>query len=153
MEFMPATLCAQESDMLIARIEDHFEMHGFGLFAAELKETGTFIGFVGLSVPSFEAPFMPAVEIGWRIGFDHWGNGLATEGAQAVVNYAFETLKLPGLVSFTVPQNIRSRRVMEKIGMTHDPADDFDHPRLVAGHPLQRHVLYRLNATDLLPGR
>lgn len=139
--------------MLIARIEDHFEMHGFGLFAAELKETGTFIGFVGLSVPSFEAPFMPAVEIGWRIGFDHWGNGLATEGAQAVVNYAFETLKLPGLVSFTVPQNIRSRRVMEKIGMTHDPADDFDHPRLVAGHPLQRHVLYRLNATDLLPGR
>lgn len=145
MEFMPGLLSPQDSDDLIDRIEQHFDRHGFGVFAAELTADKSFIGFIGLNIPSYDAPFMPAVEIGWRLAFDSWGHGLATEGARAVVRHAFESLLLPSLVSFTVPHNLRSRRVMEKIGMVHDPAADFDHPNLQTGHPLRRHVLYRMN--------
>ena len=143
MEFMPDTLSRIESDRLADRVEAHFRKHRFGLYAAETRGH-TFIGFIGLSVPSFEAHFTPCIEIGWRLSPDYWGRGLATEGARAVVRYAFETLRLQEIVSFTVPANTRSRRVMEKLGMTHDPSDDFDHPGLPPGHPLRRHVLYRL---------
>jgi len=145
MEFMPALLTAEESDAMAARIQQHFERYGFGLFAAESLADHAFLGFIGLSTPGFDAPFMPAVEIGWRLAADSWGRGLATEGASAVLSYAFSTLGIPSVVSFTVPQNLRSRRVMEKLGMVHNPADDFDHPRLPPGHPLRRHVLYRLH--------
>jgi RimJ/RimL family protein N-acetyltransferase len=144
MEFMPSLLSPAESDALVDRAQAHFYRHGYGPFAAELIENHSFIGFIGLSVPNFDAPFMPAVEVGWRLAFDSWGRGFATEGARAVVSFGFENLGLDNLVSFTVPSNLRSRRVMEKIGMTHDPCDDFDHPRLPEGHPLRRHVLYRL---------
>ena len=143
MEFFPECLTRAQSDSLVERINEHFRKHGFGLFAAELREDQTFIGFVGLAVPSFEAHFTPCVEIGWRVAADYWGRGLATEGARAVVKYAFDELALDALVSFTVPGNIRSRRVMEKIGMTHNASEDFDHPNLPEGHPLRRHVLYR----------
>jgi len=146
MEFFPAVLTRQETDAGIARFEQHFDRHGFGFYAAELIEPKTFIGFIGLAVPNFEAPFMPAVEIGWRLAFAHWGRGLATEGARAAVHHAFETLKLPGLVSFTSTANLRSRRVMEKICMFHDPTADFGHPRIPEGHALRRHVLYRLES-------
>ena len=146
MKFMPGFLAPEVSDKLINRIEEHFDRHGFGLFAAELLAERKLIGFIGLSVPPLEAPFMPAVEIGWRLAFDSWGRGLATEGARAVVHYSFENLSLTSLVSFTVPENLRSRRVMQKLGMTHDPADDFDHPSLPHSHPLRRHVLYRLDS-------
>ena len=149
MEFMPGTLPPQISDNLIARIERHFDEHGFGLFAAELREDQTFLGFIGLSVPLFDAAFMPSVEIGWRLAAGYWGRGLASEGARAVVRYASGDLGLPSLVSFTVPQNLRSRRVMEKLGMTHDPADDFDHPSLPPRHAMRRHVLYRLGRPDI----
>jgi RimJ/RimL family protein N-acetyltransferase len=145
MEFMPRQLAPEASDDMIVRIEQHFDRHGFGLFAAELIAEKAFLGFIGLSVPAFDAPFMPAVEIGWRLAAEYWGQGLATEGARAVARHAFETAGLASLVSFTVPQNLRSRRVMEKLGMAHDPSDDFDHPRLPEGHPLRRHVLYRLH--------
>lgn len=144
MEFMPAPLSPDVSDALMARIENHFDRPGFGLFAVELLEDATLAGFIGLSVPAFDAPFVPAVEVGWRLAFECWGRGLATEGARAVVRHGFETLGLDSVVSFTVPANLRSQRVMEKIGMKHDPCDDFDHPRLPEGHPLRRHVLYRL---------
>ena len=99
----------------------------------------------GVSIPAFEARFMPAVEIGWRLDPAFWNRGLATEGARAVLRYAFDFLELKEVVSFTVPDNFASRRVMEKLGMTRDPADDFDYPRLPAGHRLRRHVLYRLS--------
>jgi RimJ/RimL family protein N-acetyltransferase len=145
MEFFPALLTPEETDLIIASIEQHFDHRGFGLYAAELIETNAFIGFIGLSVPAFEAPFMPAVEIGWRLAYDYWGRGLATEGAREAVRHAFDTLLLPGLVSFTVSANLRSRRVMENIGMVHDSAGDFDHPGLPEGHRLRRHVLYRLD--------
>jgi RimJ/RimL family protein N-acetyltransferase len=144
MEFMPECMTRAESDLLLDRINGHFKKHGFGLFAAELREERLFIGFIGLTVPSFEAHFTPCVEIGWRLAADDWGRGLATQGARAVAKYAFAGLELDELVSFTVPANIRSRRVMGKIGMTHNSADDFDHPGLPEGHPLRRHVLYRL---------
>jgi RimJ/RimL family protein N-acetyltransferase len=151
MEFMPALLSSAESDLLADRIEGHFRKHGFGLYALELLQERLFIGFAGLSIPSFQAHFTPCVEIGWRLSAEHWGRGLATEAAGAVMRHAFESLALDELVSFTVPANIRSRRVMEKIGMTHDPADDFDHPSLPEGHPLRRHVLYRLSSPSHEP--
>jgi RimJ/RimL family protein N-acetyltransferase len=145
MEFLPGPLSAEASDAMIDRIEHDFELHGFGLFAAELRADQSFLGYIGLAVPRFEAHFMPAVEIGWRIAAEHWGSGLATEGAREVLRFGFESFGLDSIVSFTVPANIRSIRVMEKLGMTHDPADDFDHPRFPEGHSLRRHVLYRLH--------
>jgi len=150
MEFMPACLSRHESDLLIDQLEDHFRKLNFGLYAVELRETRAFIGFLGLATPRFEAHFTPCVEIGWRLSADHWGRGLATEGARAVARHAFEVLRLDALVSFTAPANIRSRRVMEKIGMIHDPSGDFDYPGLPEGHPLRRHVLYRLRLSGVL---
>jgi RimJ/RimL family protein N-acetyltransferase len=144
MEFLPQRLSAPESDRMVDRIEEHFRKHGFGLFAAELRRERRFIGYVGLHVPAFQAQFTPCVEIGWRLAADDWGRGLATEGARAVVRHAFEGLGLDSLVSFSVPANVRSIRVMEKIGMSRDPAEDFDHANLPEGHALRRHVLYRL---------
>ena len=149
MEFYPSPLSTEESNQMIDRAEAHFRQHGFGPFAAELRATGDFIGYVGLLVPRFQAAFTPCVEIGWRLASDSWGSGLATEGARAVVRFAFQELALDQIVSFTVPANLRSRRVMEKLCMTHDPRDDFDHPLLPAEHPLRRHVLYRLTRPPL----
>jgi RimJ/RimL family protein N-acetyltransferase len=148
MEFFPDPLSREESDLLMGRIEAHFEQHGFGLYAVELRRNHLFIGYVGLAVPTFQAAFTPCVEIGWRLAADYWGEGLATEGARRMVRYAFEDLRLDALVSFTVPGNTRSRRVMTKLGMTHDPAEDFDHPNLPEGHALRRHVLYRLRRAE-----
>jgi RimJ/RimL family protein N-acetyltransferase len=144
MEFMPAILSRDESDRVADRIEAHFRERGFGLYAAEMRDDQSFIGFIGLAIPCFQAAFTPCVEIGWRLSPDRWGKGLATEGARAVVREAFDILQIKELVSFTVPRNFRSRRVMEKLGMTHDPSNDFDHPNVADGHPLRRHVLYRL---------
>ena len=143
MEFMPKVLEAAESDALMDRMERHFEEHGFGLFAVELKGDGEFIGFVGLSVPGFEAAFMPAVEIGWRLAAEYWGQGLATEAAREALRYAFDVVGLASVVSFTVPANVRSLRVMERIGM--QMVGEFEHPRLPVGHVLRRHLLYRVS--------
>ncbi len=144
MEHLPAALSRAESDAMIDRMEEHFEGHGFGAWAVEIPGVTPFAGFIGLFVPCFEAHFTPCVEIGWRLDEPYWGHGYATEGALAVTTFGFNVLHLNEIVSFTVPSNTRSRRVMEKIGMTHTPADDFDHPSLPAGHRLRRHVLYRL---------
>jgi ribosomal-protein-alanine N-acetyltransferase len=131
-------------DAGIQRIKAHFAEHGFGWWAVEVPGIAPFIGFIGLAVPRFEAPFMPAIEVGWRLASAHWGKGYATEGARAALEFGFTQLGLEEIVSFTVPANARSLRVMERLGMTHDPAEDFDHPRLPEGHTLRRHVLYRL---------
>lgn len=129
---------------MVDRIEAQQLARGFTLYAAELLVSGDFIGFIGLSVPTFEAHFTPCVEIGWRLAAAYWNRGLATEGARAVLRHGFEALGLAEVVAFTVPGNLASRRVMEKIGMTHDPGEDFEHPRLPEGHALRRHVLYRV---------
>jgi len=143
MEHFPSVLTTAESDATIDRIQAHFERHGFGLWAVEVCDQIPFIGFVGLAVPPFEASFTPCVEVGWRLIAQSWGNGYATEAARAAVAFGFGPLGLQEILSFAVPENVRSRRVMERLGMTHDPADDFDHP----AHPSRRrHVLYRLRA-------
>ena len=142
MRYFPATLSRTESDAMADRIQSALNQRKWGLFAAELRSKQAFIGFIGLSVPGFEAFFTPCVEIGWRLAREHWNQGLATEGARAIARFAFENLKLPSIVSFTAEENLPSRRVMEKIGMRHEA--DFDHPKLAQGHPLRRHVLYRL---------
>ncbi|MEZ4749899.1 MAG: GNAT family N-acetyltransferase [Bdellovibrionota bacterium] len=144
MEFYPGTLNGDQSDDIIKRAEKHFEAHGFGLFAVERQDEGDFIGFVGLQHVPFEAHFTPAVEIGWRVAFEHWNQGYATEAALAVLHYAESELKLKEVVALTYTGNHRSRRVMEKLGMVYDPKSDFDnpHPQLVDSW-LKPHVLYR----------
>jgi RimJ/RimL family protein N-acetyltransferase len=148
--FLPGALSREASDAMAERIEAHFQEHGFGLWALEIPGITRFAGFVGLSIPRFEAPFTPCIEIGWRLDAEYWNRGYATEGARAALAFAFQSLQVEEVVSFTVPGNIRSRRVMEKIGMTRSASDDFDHPALPEGHPLRRHVLYRVRRP---PGR
>lgn len=137
------TLTREESDAQAARLQAHIDAHGFGFWAVEAPGAAPFIGFVGLLRVSFAAPFAPAVETGWRLAREHWRRGYATEAARAALAHAFGPLGLFEVVSFAVPGNMTSRRVMERIGMRHDPGDDFDHPNLPEGHPYRRHVLYR----------
>ncbi|MBN8827716.1 MAG: GNAT family N-acetyltransferase [Sphingobacteriia bacterium] len=144
MEFMPKLLTKQEVNEWIERIKLHFKNNNFGMFACELKETKKFIGYIGLQNVAFEASFTPCVEVAWRLASDHWGKGLATEGAKRVLEFAFNDLKLKEVLAFTVPKNLPSRRVMEKLGMTHDPKENFNHPKLPLEHPLSLHVLYRI---------
>jgi RimJ/RimL family protein N-acetyltransferase len=147
-EFFPNVLNASESAAQMQQARDHLAQHGFGPWAVEVRGGAPFIGFIGLSVPTFDAHFTPCVEVGYRLAFDAWGQGYATEGAQAVLRYGFQSLALPEIVSFTTERNRRSRRVMDRLRMHHNPADDFDHPNLPDNHPLRRHVLYRLRADD-----
>lgn len=142
MEHFPSTLSREQSVAGVDWIGKHFAEHGYGFWAVEAPGQAPFLGFIGLAVPAFETSFTPCVEIGWRLARPWWGRGLATEGAQAALSYGFEQLGLAEIVSFTVPGNVRSRRVMAKLGMRH--TEDFEHPRIEPGHPLRRHVLYRL---------
>jgi len=144
-EYLPGPLSREESDALVASIEAHIDRYGFGLWAVEIGKAASFAGFVGLSVPRFDAHFTPCVEIGWRLSAQHWGHGYATEAARAVLGIGFAELGLEEIVSFTVQANERSRRVMQRVGMSHDRADDFNHPLLPDRHPLRRHVLYRVH--------
>jgi len=146
--YFPVRLTRAESDQLIARIEAGFDRRGYGLWALELRTTGEFIGFTGLDIPSFKAHFTPAVEVGWRLVRSAWHQGYATEAGRASLAVGFEEAGLDEIVSFTSTVNSRSRAVMERIGMTHDPADDLDHPKLEAGDRLSRHVLYRISVRD-----
>lgn len=149
MEFFPSLLSREESDQMVKRMQTKIEKRGWGWFAVSLKANEKFIGFIGMNdvdKASFPVHFAPTVEVGWRLAYPFWGKGFATEGALACLKYGFETLKLDEIVSFTAVQNMRSRAVMERIGMHHNSQDDFDHPKLPEGHPLRRHVLYRLEA-------
>ncbi|TDD44430.1 N-acetyltransferase [Kribbella antibiotica] len=145
MEHFPNVVSRQDSDALIDRASAAIAEHGWGLWAVEVRETGEFIGFTGLSIPTFEAVFLPGVEIGWRLAKGAWGNGYAPEAARAALAYGFGPAGLQEILSFTATTNLPSQRVMQKIGMIRDEAGDFDHPRLPAGHRLQRHVLYRIS--------
>jgi RimJ/RimL family protein N-acetyltransferase len=151
MEFFPRCLSRDESDGAAIRIQRAIEQRGWGFWAVEVKGTAPFIGFVGVSAPGFTAHFTPCVEIGWRLAKEHWGQGYASEAAAACLRFGFEKLTLQQIVAFTVPLNKRSIAVMERIGMSRNPADDFDHPNLPPGDPLQRHVLYRMNRSDWDP--
>ncbi len=142
MEYFPATLSRAQSDALIERVEQCFAAHGFGLWAVELPGEATCAGFLGLWPVEPELPFAPAVELGWRLGRAFWGRGLATEGASAAIAFA-RARALSPLLAYTAASNMRSRRLMERLGMRRDPAEDFTHPAIPARHPLARHVLYR----------
>jgi RimJ/RimL family protein N-acetyltransferase len=145
MEHFPATLRREESDDLADRIAAGLDERGWGLWAVEIPGTVAFAGFIGLNPATFAAPFTPAVEVGWRLAREHWGSGYATEGARAALTFGFDALALEEIVSFTTHGNARSRRVMERLGMHRDPADDFDNPNVPDGDPLRPHVLYRLD--------
>ena len=145
MEHFPGLLTREESDELVDRFAQRWAEDGLGLWALERRDDGSFIGFAGLAPPRFEAVFTPAVEVGWRLAVDAWGHGYATEAAREALQFGFEERNLDEILSWTVPANVRSRAVMERLGLTHDPADDFDHPNIPVGSPLRRHVLYRLS--------
>ncbi|MBX7115022.1 MAG: GNAT family N-acetyltransferase [Myxococcaceae bacterium] len=150
-EHFPSLLSNDKSDELAGKLEREIAERGYGFWAVEVPGVTPFAGFVGLSMPDFKAHFTPSVEIGWRLAWDHWGQGYATEAARAAVAFAFGKLQLPELVSYTVPANVRSRWVMEKLGFTRRAEEDFDHPALGEGHPMRRHVLYRLSREQWAP--
>jgi RimJ/RimL family protein N-acetyltransferase len=150
MEFFPSPMTRARSDALVDRIRAVFAQLGYGLWAVEVRATGAFAGFVGLHPAPDAFPSAPAMEIGWRLARPHWGQGFATEAARTVIDFAFGPAGLTELVSYTTVTNVRSQNVMRKLGMTHDPADDFDNP-LVAGWWGAPHVVYRLKAADWPP--
>ncbi len=148
MEYFPATLTREESDQVAKRMSDKIDEQGWGFWAVSIRDGADFIGIVGIcQVPTIFS-FAPAVEIGWRLAHEFWGQGYALEGAQASLQFGFDSLNLSEIVSFTTTENRRSRKVMEKLGMHRLPADDFDNPKLPMGHPLCPHVLYRINQTE-----
>lgn len=144
MAFYPSTLTREQSDAAARRFQQGLAKDGFGLYAVEVKSTRDFIGYVGLTRAEFAAPFTPAVEVGWRLARDAWGHGYATEAARACIACGFSEFGFAELISFTTRANRRSIAVMERIGMTRQPDDDFEHPVLPAGHRLGPHVLYRI---------
>lgn len=151
-EFLRGSLTMEQVNDFIPAVNSHGDKHGYTLWAACLKKTGELMGFIGLNYTDWESHFTPAVEVGWRLGSQYWGKGFATEGAKASLEYGFKQCGLKEIISFTVPANIRSIRVMEKIGLKRDLNGDFTHPKLAADHPLSQHVLYRLRADEYLQG-
>lgn len=146
MKYFPRTLSREESDQMVRRIEQHYEDRGFCFWAVEIKGITPFAGFIGLNVPTYKTDFAPFVEVGWRLAAAYWRQGYATEGARASLRYGFEELGLDEIVSYTVPDNLPSRGVMEKVGMVRSADEDFEHPSLPTGHRLRQHVLYRMSA-------
>lgn len=144
MRHFPSALDREASDAVFDRLRAAVDEQGWGLWAVERLDTGQLLGFTGLSVPRHPLPFMPCVEVGWRLARPAWGHGFATEAAREALRVGFDELGLDEVVSFAVVGNTASRAVMDRLGMTRDPADDFDHPALPVGDPLRRHVLYRL---------
>lgn len=152
-EFLNGPLTRAESDAMVDRIRTSWAGKGYGLWAVEVIGGPEFIGYVGLWDALFEAPFTPAIEVGWRLGRGAWGHGYATEAARAALAYGYATLGLPEVLSFTAATNLRSRAVMERIGMVRDPGGDFEHPKVPADSPLRHHVLYRLTPEAIAQSR
>jgi len=146
MEHFPQPLSAERSDAIMDAWQAHVAEHGWGFWAVERTLDGAFIGAVGIATATFPAHFTPAVEIGWRLLKPYWRKGYTLEAARESLRFGFEELRLPEIVAFTLPANLPSRGVMERLGMSRDPADDFEHPSVEAGHPMRHHVLYRLRA-------
>jgi RimJ/RimL family protein N-acetyltransferase len=144
MEFFPSVSERFEAEAMAARLRERLEQNAYGWWVVEVKGGPLFAGAISLQDVPFESHFTPALEVGWRLVHDRWGHGYATEGAHAALDYAFGTLGHHEVVAMTAAVNLRSQRVMQRLGMTHDPADDFDHPRLPEGDRLRRHVLYRI---------
>lgn len=146
MEFFPHPYHREQADEVAARLRAQLDRDGYGWWVAEIKRGSPFAGVVALQDVPFQAAFTPAKEIGWRFAHAFWGRGYATEAAAAALSFAFDELGWSEVVAMTAALNVRSQRVMQRLGMTHDPADDFDHPRIAQGHPLRPHVLYRVTS-------
>jgi RimJ/RimL family protein N-acetyltransferase len=144
MEHFPALHDRSQSEASAARFRDRLERDGYGWWPIEVKGGAAFAGVILLQAIPFESHFTPAIEVGWWLAHEHWGNGYATEGARAALDFAFNELQRTEVVAITTPVNVRSQRVMQRLGMTRDPRDDFEHPWIAEGHRLRTHVLYRL---------
>ena len=144
MRYFPSLPSREQSEAFLVRQRALIEQRGWGLWALDVD--GTFAGFAGLATPSFAAPFMPCVEVGWRLRPEYWGRGIGHQVGLQSLDHAFRVLKLPEIVSFTASVNARSRRLMERLGLAHDAAGSFDHPSIPEGHELRPHVLYRKKA-------
>jgi RimJ/RimL family protein N-acetyltransferase len=151
MVHFPGVVSRAGSATHLARMKAHWAAHGFGLFALMRNSDAAFLGFTGLTRPSYETPFTPCVEVGWRLTRAAWGKGYAHEAAQACLDWGFGALKLPEIVSFTARENLRSIALMQRLGMVRDPEEDFEHPMLARGHRLSPHVLYRLQNPEAQP--
>jgi len=147
-EFLPGAMTTAQVEAFIRSHNAMCDRHRTCYFAAEVKETGELAGFIGLKYQDFDQPFAPCFELGWRLASRYWGKGYATEGARAAMQHGFDVLGLEEIVSFTVPENTRSRNVMERLGMHRDEAGDFAHPALPADHRLSQHVLYRIRKNE-----
>lgn len=143
-EFLRHNYTCELAESQTVTMRERLQLHGYGWWVVEVRGGAPFAGVIALQEVPFDAPFTPAREIGWRFAREHWGHGYATEGARAALEFAFERLRWDEVVAFTAASNERSRRVMERLGMSYDPRDDFDHPRIDAPDPLRRHVLYRI---------
>ena len=153
MRYFPDRPDHEKSARMLTRIMATMERHGFGFWALERLEDNGFVGFAGLLCPAFHTHFTPCIEVGWRLKRSSWGQGYATEAGQASLDFAFDRLGIDEVVSMAVVDNLPSRRVMERLGMTRRPEDDFSHPKLPFDHPLRPHVLYRLNRQTWARGR
>ena len=149
MEYFPEVYSAQKTRSSVARVSDTIDKNGWGFWAAERRDSGEFIGFIGINPLEKGFPFAPCVEIGWRLAVEHWQHGFATEGALAAMAYGFEQAKLDEIVAMTAVANFRSEKVMQKLGM-HNAQQNFMHPNVTTGHPLSEHVLYRLTRAQWL---
>jgi RimJ/RimL family protein N-acetyltransferase len=148
MRYMPRHLSRAESDAFAAACQAQIAARGWDRWAVARRDSGDFVGAVGLSRATFAAAFTPCIEVAWRLRREQWGQGFATEAAAAALEFGFTRLELPEVLAFTVPANRASRAVMERLGMRHHPAEDFEHPRVPPGHALRAHVLYRLTRAD-----
>lgn len=144
MEYLPRVLDEKSTKRHMKEFQEHFKKHGYGFYVLETKDTGEFVGFVGLENTDFKAKFTPAIELAWRLDYEYWGQGYASEAARAVIDHAFNKLKMPEIVSFTVHDNTRMIHVLEKLGMKYQKGQDFDYPALKKGHPLGRFILYKI---------
>ncbi len=148
MEFYPSVMAREESDALAIKFQKEFNERGYGFWAVEVPGIADFIGYVGLNYWNLEMPFAPCIDIGWRLDSSFWGHGYATEGAEASLHYGFKMLELSEIVSMATIGNARSKKVMERLGMKSDPAENFEHPKVPKGDPLSWRVLYRLSNAD-----
>lgn len=149
-EFLLNPITMKQVNDFILVMNNHSDEYGYTLWATELKQTGELMGYIGLNYTDWKSHFTPAVEVGWRLGSQYWGKGYATEGAKASMDYGFKKCDLKEIVSFTIAENVRSIRVMEKIGLKRDVNGNFAHPKLPASHPWSQHILYRLKINEYL---
>ena len=152
MRYFPNIMTREKTQQLIEKARRKTREDGYCFGPIEIRETGEFLGFVGLNIPEYGSPlpFDPCVEIGWRLKQSAWGKGYASEAANEWLRFGFETIGLEEIVSFTIPANAPSQKVMTRIGMTRDVEGDFRHPALPEDHPIAQHVLYRLATSDWL---